>query len=122
MFGKDLASSGSGSPAESLETGASRFPVQPVSEDARRHKEPGNISGNVERLNHVLRIVPASRIAPATQLDVQFAVVLVAGPFVERGHAENGCGRQVSGLPDRHHIGAVPQTAIENHLSTGPPV
>src|SRR5215475_10786729 len=102
MLGQKRCSGIGGSPAEGLETRAAGFPAHQIGEDPWRRAESGNISGYVEWLNQILRIVPVFSITPAADFDVHLAVVLVASPLVPRSHAENSGRRQVRSFPHRH--------------------
>src|SRR5262252_4226063 len=78
------------SSAHRLERQAAWFPMERVRELTGRHREAYYVRVHIVRLNDVLRI-QARGIAPATKLDVNFAVVLIGSRIIP---GENRKGRR----------------------------
>src|SRR5208282_1476229 len=68
---------------------ASRFPSHGIRQRAGWSLELIYISGNIKRLNAILRIVRIGGISPPAHLDVHFTVILISVPLVEGIHAKN---------------------------------
>src|SRR5215831_461655 len=86
MFSKQRCARAGGGSAEGLKTHASRLPAHHLRKAARGSIECGYVSGNVEGLNYVLRIVLLRGITPAAELNVHLAIVLIAPPLLECNH------------------------------------
>jgi hypothetical protein len=60
-----------------------------VCEGAGRCLESEDVAPQVKGLNAILRIVFVGGVAPTADLDVHFAVMLIASPVIESIHAED---------------------------------
>src|ERR1700752_4184858 len=89
---------------DSFEARASGFPAHGVRERAIGQSKWRYIAGNIERLDAILCVCFAGGVAPTAELDVQFAVVLVASPVIKSVHAQNGGGFQVSGVANNDNV------------------
>src|SRR5215831_18531444 len=89
MFRNELRSGTRRSSANGLERCMSRFPMQDKGKSACGRRKSEQVARNVERLDFILCIILTRSITPATNLNVHFAKVLFASPFVESKHAED---------------------------------
>src|SRR6185436_10803931 len=93
-----------------LERHPLRLPVKRVCQRRRGRVESKNIGCNVVWLNRKLRILTAG-VAPMTELDVDFPVVLSGFQRIAREHAQNGPGLDVSNFADDKRVRAISETA-----------
>src|SRR5262249_25100229 len=111
-----------GGTTNGLEAGSTRFPDHEVRQGTRRLTKLSDIARNVERLDAILGVVRTSRIAPVTDFHVQFPVVLVSSPLIERMHTEDDGRLQMRSVAYHESVGSVAKAARQNHMCAGPPL
>src|SRR5687768_16980226 len=84
-----------------------------------RHDKTNYIGRNVKRLNDILSTFIVG-IAPAADLNIYLAVILICSLVIPCKHPQNDCGFKARGVAHSEAVRSVSQTACEDHLCAGP--
>src|SRR5271165_4661447 len=107
--------------ARGLERDAPTLPMERVGQDTRGRAKTGDVGWNIVRLDGKLSI-SVVRVAPAADLDVDFAEVLVGLRVIPSEHAEDRRRVQIGCIAHCEGICSISQTARKADLGARPAI
>src|SRR5262245_35552949 len=108
-----------GSTRRSLKGYAARLPMEGMVVGAAGRCEADDVCRYVVRLDRILRIL-ARRIAPAADLDIEFAMILLGSAVIPGKHSKHGRGLELREVACQETVLAVAEAARQPHFGVRP--
>src|SRR5262249_19144538 len=122
VFGDYWCSRFCGRAPQRFEGGASRLPMQRMSQNAPRLGKLDQIAWNVKRLNFILRISLTTGVSPSADRQIQLSKMLLTGPLIVSIQSENCRWFQMRSVAHNQNIIAVAKAPGKENFCTRPPV